>query len=64
MIRAFILGFREARLIVTWADPDRTSENPYTRRDRAYDRGRTLADRLSGRTLAYNKAKTADKENS
>jgi hypothetical protein len=46
-IRAFLLGMREFRLGMTWADPARTDDNDYTELDEAYNQGRELAHLLT-----------------
>lgn len=46
-LRAFFRGMREFRLSLTWADPARTADNPFTELDNAYNWGREWAHRLT-----------------
>lgn len=46
---AFLLGMREFRISMTWADPNRTDECDYTDLDDAYNRGREFAHQITFR---------------
>lgn len=46
-IAAYFRGMREFRLSVTWADPKRSNDDPYTILDEWYDRGRERAHKLT-----------------
>lgn len=50
-LKAFLLGMRESRLSITWADPARTDDCDYTGLDESYDRGREFAHRLALRAF-------------
>lgn len=52
-IRAYLLGMFEFRRSWTWADPARTTDEPYTDLDEAYDRGRDMAHRLTLRRFDH-----------
>jgi hypothetical protein len=50
---AFLYGMYEFRRGITWADPYRHDDLSYTAEDKAYDRGRELAHRLTFRRFDY-----------